>query len=159
MAMGVKMPAALPNRLNTLPANPVASRGAASLITAQPSAATPLPKKAADMGDRQLVDIVPHPLTEVAFDFRRPFAVDLAGGVFLFAQSLMPEGVAQAGMFGILHHFLRQLRRNEDYPAIAPQHHVTRHRRGMRKSARAWRLVAPEPAHRPEKKATMLPQI
>ncbi len=47
--MGVKMPAALPNRLKMLPERPVASRGAASLITAQPSAATPLPKKATVM--------------------------------------------------------------------------------------------------------------
>ena len=51
------------------------------------------------MRDRQLVDIVLHPLAEVGLDFRRPVAVDLASSVFLLPQPLMPEQVMQAGRF------------------------------------------------------------
>src|SRR5688572_22047585 len=52
MTRGVTMPAVLPNRLKMLPDRPVASRGAASDITAQPSEATPLPKKATAIKDK-----------------------------------------------------------------------------------------------------------
>ena len=46
MTIGVTMPARLAQVLNSPAVRPVASRGATSAITAQPSDPTPLPKKA-----------------------------------------------------------------------------------------------------------------
>ena len=49
MTIGVVIPAVLPKVLNSAPDSPPACLGEVSDTTAQPSAPTPLPKKASDM--------------------------------------------------------------------------------------------------------------
>ena len=52
MMMGVVIPAVLPKRLKRPPLSPMNSLGDVSAMTVQPSAPTPLPKKASDMRKR-----------------------------------------------------------------------------------------------------------
>ena len=73
---------------------------------------------------RQLVDIVAEPLREIRLDWRRPRCIDLARRVFLIPQTLMAEHIPQMRNFGILHHLLSHLGRNEQHATIAAEHDI-----------------------------------